>query len=85
MAVFKVQHAYRSSRDGQQYGPWAEGDRIELEQADAEWVNRDSPGCLLAAGGVVKGTPEADGDDGPERQKPAGANRQHRGGPNRGK
>jgi hypothetical protein len=74
---YEVRHAYRSTRDGQQFGPWAAGDRIELAEADAEWVNRDSPGCLLAAGGIVE--PE------PERQKPAGRDRQHRGGANRGR
>lgn len=77
MDAYQVQHRYAAYRDGQQIGPWVEGDKVELSAADAEWVNRDSPGCLLAAGGVVK--------DAPEREKPAGPNRQHRGGPNRGK
>ena len=81
MAAFTVQHRYAAFRDGQQVGPWAKGDRVELEQADADWVNRDSPGCLLAAGGIIKSAP-ADGDE-PERQKPPGPNRQHRGGRNR--
>jgi hypothetical protein len=77
---YEVRHAYRSSRDGQQYGPWAGGETIELSEADADWVNRDSPGCLLAAGGVVEAAPEV----GEERQKPPARNRQHRGGTNRG-
>lgn len=83
MAAYDVRHRYSAYRDGQQIGPWAEGDRIDLSEADAEWVNRDSPGCLLAAGGVVEAAPEV-GGDGTERQKPAGRNRQHRGGANRG-
>ncbi len=74
---YEVQHAYRSTRDGQQFGPWAAGDRIELPEADAKWVNRDSPGCLLAAGGIVESEPE--------RQKPASRDRQQRGGANRGR
>ena len=74
MDAYQVQHRYSSFRDGQRIGPWAEGDTVELSQADAEWVNRDSPGCLLAVA-------EAE----PERQKPAGPNRQHRGSANRGK
>ncbi|MEU7904115.1 hypothetical protein [Actinoplanes sp. NPDC049118] len=80
MDPYQVQHRYAAYRDGQQIGPWAEGDQVELSTADAEWVNRDSPGTLLAAGGVIKAVA-----DGPARQKPAGANRQHRGSPNRGK
>jgi hypothetical protein len=82
MPGFEVQHAYRSTRDGVQFGPWQAGETVELSEADAEWVCRDSPGCLLAAGGIVEATPEP--KDGEERQKPVGANRQHRGSRNRG-
>lgn len=82
MDAYQVQHRYAAFRDGRQIGPWAEGDHVELSAADAEWVNRDSPGCLLAAGGVVKDAPVV-GEDGPERQKPASRDRQHRGGANR--
>lgn len=82
MAVFEVRHRYRSVRDGRQFGPWQAGDSIELAEADAHWVNRDSPGCLLAASGTVKpaDAPVGVGEDAPERQNPAGPNRQHRGG-----
>jgi hypothetical protein len=81
---YEVQHRYGSTRDGQQYGPWQAGETVELSDQDAAWVNRDSPGCLLAAGGIVEpGEELAVGEDGPERQKPAGRNRQHRGGANR--
>jgi hypothetical protein len=85
VAVFEVRHRYRSVRDGQQFGPWQAGDTVELSDADARWVNRDSPGCLLAAGGIVEpaDAPIVVGEDGSERQKPAGPNRQHRGGRNR--
>lgn len=42
-----VQHAYRSRRDGRDFGPWEEGESVELDnELDAEWVNRDSPGTL---------------------------------------
>jgi len=81
---YEVRHAYRSSRDGQQFGPWRAGEVIELSEADADWVNRDSPGCLLAAGGVVEGAPPPESEADAERQKPPGRNRQHRGSPNRG-
>lgn len=73
MARYEVVHAYRSSRDGQQYGPWQPGEFVELSVADAEWVNRDSPGCLIAPPG-----------EDPVRQKSPGPNRQHRGASNRG-
>jgi hypothetical protein len=67
---YTVNHAYTSRRDGLQLGPWRPGDVVALEAADAEWVNRDSPGCLLPTDAV-------------QRQKPAGRDRQHRGGANR--
>lgn len=83
MPRFEVRHAYRSSRDGQQYGPWTAGETVELSDADADWVNRDSPGCLLAAGGIIESPVLTASPDGPERMKPAAADRQHRGGRNR--
>ncbi len=70
---YEVQHSYQSFRDGQQYGPWQAGETVELSETDAEWVCRDSPGCLLAAGDILEA----------EREKPAGRDRQHRGGRNR--
>lgn len=74
MPGYQVVHAYRSTRDGQQFGPWTAGEVIELTGHDADWVNRDSPGCLKAVA--------AEGEA-PARQKPAGRDRQHRGGANR--
>lgn len=46
MTAYQVRHRYASSRDGRRFGPWAEGDVVELEAPDAEWVERDSPGAL---------------------------------------
>lgn len=74
MPGYQVIHAYRATRDGQQFGPWKKGEVVELTEHDADWVNRDSPGCLTAAA--------AEGEA-PARQKQAGADRQHRGGRNR--
>lgn len=79
--MFEVRHRYAAYRDGRQIGPWAEGDRVDIDDADAEWVNRDSPGCLLAASAGPE--PAAPADE-PARQKPAGRDRQHRSGANRG-
>lgn len=73
MPRYEVVHSYRSARDGQQFGPWRPGDFVELDDADAAWVNRDSPGCLIAPPG-----------EDPVRAKPPGRDRQHRGGANRG-
>lgn len=76
MPAYEVKHGYRSRRDGQDYGPWEAGQTVELTEADAEWVNRDSPGCLAEA--------EPAKADKPERAKQPAADRQHRGGANRG-
>lgn len=43
---YTVKHAYSSQRDGKRFGPWAKGDVVELDEHDAEWVLRDSPGSL---------------------------------------
>jgi hypothetical protein len=79
MPEFVVVHAYRSSRDGRQFGPWVAGDLVEVTDADAEWLLRDSPGCLLP---VAAEDPDNDPDN--EREKPPARNRQARPGRNRG-
>ena len=43
---YTVKHNYKSYRDGQQFGPWEAGTEVELDEPDAEWVERDSPGAL---------------------------------------
>lgn len=78
MPAYLVQHRYSSFRDGQRFGPWEGGETVELEEADADWVNRDSAGCLEAA------KPKAKAEPAPARQQPKTADRQHRGGSNRG-
>lgn len=77
MSRWVVNHPYWSWRDGQQWGPWVEGDVVDLADVDAEWVNRDSPGALVA-----EGAPEP--ESAPARQQRPAANRQHRGGRTRG-
>lgn len=39
---YQVKHRYGSST----FGPWGEGDFIELDPVEAAWVNHDSPGTL---------------------------------------
>lgn len=77
MASYAVNHSYTSRRDGQKFGPWSMGELVDLADADAEWVNRDSPGCLTEVGSTIVA------ERGPERQAPATPNRQHKGGRNR--
>lgn len=71
MPRYVVQHSYHSSADGQQWGPWEEGQEIELDEDRAEWVERDSAGTLKPV--AAKET----------KPKPPTADRQHRGGANR--
>lgn len=49
MAAYTVNHRYTAFRDGTRFGPYEPGTTVDLEPADAAWVNRDSPGCLTAA------------------------------------
>lgn len=73
MADYTVNHSYRAFHDGKQYGPYEQGTVVQLDEADAAWVNRDSPGCLTA-GVTVEVKTESD----PET---VGAiNRMHKGG-----
>lgn len=75
MPRYTVKHAYAASRDGLQFGPWEKGSEVELDQADAEWVERDSPGALVE----VQPKPAK-----PARTQAPAQDRQQRGGPNRG-
>lgn len=44
MPRYQVQHRYKSN----DFGPWEEGDQVTLDDAaEAEYVNRDSPGTLV--------------------------------------
>lgn len=77
MPRYTVNHAYRAFSDGKHYGPFEAGTVVELVEADAEWVNRDSPGALTKVDAKPAKAEE------PERQAPAAPNRQHKGGRNR--
>lgn len=44
MPRYEVQHRYKSN----DFGPWEAGDQVTLDDpADADFVNRDSPGTLV--------------------------------------
>lgn len=59
MQRYQVHHRYRSTLDGQTFGPWEPPDTVELSDVDAEWVNRDSPGCLSVVGASTSPAVEA--------------------------
>lgn len=72
MARYTVARRYSSYRDGRQFGPWVGGEVVELDDADAQWLDRDSPGLLTPERAPV------------ERAAKPAADRQHKGGRNRG-
>lgn len=73
MSRYELNHAYGSARDGLRFGPWQAGEVVDLDPADAEWIERDSPGALTEVKAKAK-----------EREQPPAADRQHRGGRTRG-
>lgn len=81
MGAYRVVRAYAAERDGEMVGPWAAGDTVDLDEATAAWVERDSPGCL-----AVPGKPQTEPEPAvePEREQPKPVNRQARAGRNRG-
>lgn len=77
MPDYTIRHRYHAYRDGQQYGPWVEGDRVQLAEADADWVNRDSPGALVEIEAKAPAKPPAE-EKAPAAGKPPAANRRAR-------
>lgn len=55
---YTVQHRYTASRDGQTFGPWDPGTEVELDEPDADWVNRDSEGTLKPVDAAPELAPE---------------------------
>lgn len=86
MPQYVIKHAYRSARDGVALGPWAAGDTVELSEADAEWLERDSPGVVAVpyVAPVVEVPAVVDEIEQVERQQSPVRDRQARGGRNRG-
>lgn len=71
MPRYTVNQNYRAERSDATltvFGPWAAGDVVEVDEADAEWVNADSDGTLVPAKAksdkptVKKSTPKPAGD-----------------------
>jgi hypothetical protein len=44
-----VARDYRAVDNGVVFGPWVEGDVVEVDDDRAAWMNRDSPGTLVPA------------------------------------
>lgn len=82
MRRYQVNHSYRSFSDGKLHGPFEAGATVELDDAVAAWVNRDSPGCLTALDDIAavaeQSTVDADGEPEPAKD------RAHKGGRRRG-
>ena len=57
MPRYTVNQNYRAERSDATltvFGPWAAGDVVEVDEADAEWVNADSAGTLSPAPAKAK-------------------------------
>lgn len=66
MPRYTVQHRYAASRDGQTFGPWEPDTEVDLDEPDAEWVNRDSAGTLEPVDQGDDPDPEPTPDPDPE-------------------
>jgi hypothetical protein len=73
MPTYTVNHRYYAFSDGKHYGPYEAGTVIDLDPAEAQWVNRDSPGTLTE--GV---TAEVKAE--PDSETVGAINRMHKGG-----
>jgi hypothetical protein len=87
MGEYQVNHRYTSKRDGINFGPYEPGATVELLDADAEWVNRDSPGTLtpvteleLIAEDEAADASEEAAEAATEGEAPPVRDRAHRGG-----
>lgn len=46
MPRYRVRHRYFAVDNGQPVGPLEAGTEVEFDEGRAEWIERDSPGCL---------------------------------------
>lgn len=47
MGAYRLTGHYFAVDNGERFGPWEEGEVVDLEPDRAEWINRDSPGVLV--------------------------------------
>ena len=57
---YLVVHPYSAATAAGTFGPWQPGDEVNLDEADAEWVIRDSPGVLTLVEMDPRSTPTTD-------------------------
>lgn len=63
MSRYTVRHRYRAVLDHQAV-QLEKGSTVDLDDAQAEWVNRDSPGCLEPERQKRRSRKDSEGDDG---------------------
>lgn len=86
MPLYVAQHRYAASRDGRKYGPFVKGERVELTEGEAAWINVDSPGALALfepdAGPPPQPEPaaEAEAEAEPDGEPEPAKDRAHKGG-----
>lgn len=81
MPRYRFNHRYLSQRDGVQWGPFDAGQEIDLREEDADWLDRDSPGCLSpVVDAPPAAEPEPESESEPERDAVPARDRMHRGG-----
>lgn len=64
---YHVNHRYSSST----YGPWVEGDHVELDEHEAAWVNHDSEGTLTKVDPQEQARVKREAQEGAERRRAA--------------
>jgi len=67
MSAYRVARDYRAVYRSQSVG-FSEGDNVDVDDDVAAWVNRDSPGCLIASG---KTAPSVKAEPAEEASEPA--------------
>ena len=79
----KVTQRYAASSDGFKFGPWEEGDEVDLTDVQIAWVNRDAEGTLerLVEELELESEPKPKSRSGMRQNK--GMNRMHTDGPDR--
>lgn len=62
MARYRVPHRYSSESNGVTYGPWEEGQEVELDDAQAAWLIRDGLSLESLEEAPDPSSPEPDPD-----------------------
>ena len=85
----KVAQRYAASSDGFKFGPWEEGDEVDLTDVQIAWVNRDAEGTLTPIKEKEKASVNTEDEFEPKPKSRSGVrqnrgmNRMHTDGPDR--